>query len=605
MNLDSNPNTRWAAIFVDELAANGLEAVCIAPGSRSTPLTLAFAAQPDIQIYCHLDERSAGFFALGLALATRRPIALVCTSGTAAANFHPAIIEAYYSHVPLLVLTADRPAELRGSGANQTIDQIKMYGDHVRWSVEMPTPQPDAPDVVLRHLRTLAARAYATADGLVKGPVHLNFPFRKPLEPGTLVSGPTFEDHTNKYTQPFTRIERGSVMVDIGQVASIGAAIKDNPRGLIVCGPECPAGDFPAAVVTLAKCSGYPILADALSNLRHGPHDGENHVIGGFHLWLSAIRDALGKPDIILRFGAVPTSSSLAAYLESTVETPGTLNIHIREDGEWADDLHLTREMIQANPTTFCMALAESLELDRSELDMGWLDQWRAAERSGWERINAAIDETAFFDGTAVRQVLMALNSKHALFAGNSMPVRHIDTFDRPDVRSIQIYGNRGASGIDGNVSTALGLAASGAHDHVVAILGDITFYHDMNGLLAVRQFGLRNITFVVINNDGGSIFHRLPIAITLADDPIFTDLFLTPHGLKFEHAAAMYGLTYRAVADEAGLAKALRETLEGTDEPMLIEVETNSAADYRYMRAVAAIVATEFQKLESPTDLS
>ncbi len=595
MNLDSNPNTHWAAIFVDELAANGLEAVCLAPGSRSTPLALAFAAQPEIQIYRHLDERSAGFFALGLGLAPQRPVALVCTSGTAAANFHPAIIEAYYSHVPLLVLTADRPAELRGSGANQTIDQIKMYGDHVRWSVEVPTPQPNAPDVILRHLRTLAARAYATADGLVKGPVHLNFPFRKPLEPGNLVINLADEEHSNRNVQPFTRIKRGSVMVDTGQVASVGAAIRDNPRGLIVCGPECPTGDFPTAVLTLAKKSGYPILADSLSNLRHGTHADESYVIGGFHLWLPAVKDVLGEPDIILRFGAVPTSNSLASYLESTAATLETITIHIREDGEWADDLHLTHEMIQANPATFCMALAELLEHDKPRPDKVWLDQWRAAEHTGWERVSVAIGETAFFDGAAVRQVLLALSDGHALFAGNSMPVRHVDTFDQPDARSIRIYGNRGASGIDGNVSTALGLAASGAHDHVVAILGDITFYHDMNGLLAARQFGLRNITFVVINNDGGGIFHRLPIATTLADDPIFTDLFLTPHGLKFEHAAAMYGLTYRAVADEAGLAKALREALEGTDEPMLIEVETNSAADFRHMRAVAAFATAGY----------
>jgi 2-succinyl-5-enolpyruvyl-6-hydroxy-3-cyclohexene-1-carboxylate synthase len=185
MDLTANPNTHWASIFVAELVRGGLEAVCIAPGSRSTPLTLAFAANPAVTIYRHLDERSAAFFALGLAKASSRPVALVCTSGTAAANFHPAIVEAYYSYVPLIVLTADRPPELRQSGANQTIDQIKMYGDHVRWAVELPTPQADAPEVVLRHLRTLAARAWAMASGAIKGPVHLNFPFRKPLEPDT------------------------------------------------------------------------------------------------------------------------------------------------------------------------------------------------------------------------------------------------------------------------------------------------------------------------------------------------------------------------------------------------------------------------------------
>ena len=227
MNLNANPNTHWASVFVAELARAGLQAVCLAPGSRSTPLALAFAATPAIRLYRHLDERSAGFFALGLALASGRPVALVCTSGTAAANFHPAIIEAYYSHVPLLVLTADRPPELRQSGANQTIDQIKMFGDHARWSVEVPTPQADAPEVVLRHMRTLAARAYATAAGLVAGPVHLNFPFRKPLEPGEeAIQGNHRGATAEPVAQPpFTHISRGYLLPDPEQIAGLVTAL--------------------------------------------------------------------------------------------------------------------------------------------------------------------------------------------------------------------------------------------------------------------------------------------------------------------------------------------------------------------------------------------
>lgn len=598
MDLGSNPNTHWMSIFVEELAANGLAAVCIAPGSRSTPLALAFAAQPDVTIYRHLDERSAGFFALGLAKATRRPVALVCTSGTAAANFHPAIIEAFYSYVPLLVLTADRPAELRGSGANQTIDQIKMYGDHVRWSVEVPTPQDDAPEVVLRHLRTLAARAYTTADGLTRGPVHLNFPFRKPLEPGEVSTdgrGTPQPIPTVDQARSFTHIQRGRMIAGTSQIASVAETIKGNPRGLIICGPECPSGDFPAAVRALAHRGGYPLLADSLSNIRHGDAQHGEVVLGGYNFSLPVAGDGLGKPDVILRFGAVSTSAALAAYLEGAAPAH---HIHVREDGEWADDLHITHEIIQADPAAFCAALAAALECDGQQPESEWMKGWRAAERKGWERLDAAMREVPFFDGSALRQVLSALPDGTALFAGNSMPVRHIDTFDQPDARNIAIVGNRGASGIDGNVSTALGLAVSGQYAHVVAVLGDITFYHDMNGLLALRQSALRNVTFVVINNDGGGIFHRLPIA---RHDPPFTDLFLTPHGLKFEHAAAMYGLAYRAVVDEAELADALGAALGGEGGPMLIEVETNSAADYRHMRAVAAAVATGVKEVATP----
>jgi len=599
MSLESNPNTHWMSIFVEEWAACGLEAVCIAPGSRSTPLTLAFAARPEIKIYRHLDERSAGFFALGLALASRRPVALVCTSGTAAANFHPAIIEAYYSRVPLLVLTADRPAELRGSGANQTIDQIKMFGDHVRWSVEVPTPQRDAPEVVLRHLRTLAARAYATADGLTKGPVHLNFPFRKPLEPEGSADSRADGHVVVEQTRPFTRIGRGRMTAGTEQIAAVATTIRAYPRGLIVCGPDCPDGEFPAAVKVLAERCGYPILSDALSNVRHGARNTSEYVVGGYHLWLAASRETIGTPDVILRFGTVPTSSALAAYLESA--NPAA-HIHVREDGEWADDLHLTREMLQADPTSFCAALAEAFGGDGQRPDSEWLACWRAAERAGWERLDEAMGDADFFDGSAVRQTLATLPDSCALFAGNSMPVRHVDTFDRPDARRLTMYGNRGASGIDGNVSTALGLAASGRHEHVVAILGDITFYHDMNGLLAVGQLGLRNVTFVVINNDGGGIFHRLPIA---RHDPPFTDLFLTPHGLTFEHAAAMYGLAHRHVLDEAGLAQALNQAFKGSNGSMVIEVSTNSAADFRHMRDVAAKIAADFQQVTPPAERS
>jgi len=590
MDLNANANTRWAAIFVDELARGGLAAVCLAPGSRSTPLTLAFAAHPAVRVYRHLDERSAGFFALGLAMATGRPVALVCTSGTAAANFHPAIIEAYYAHVPLLVLTADRPPELRQSGANQTIDQIKMFGDHVRWAMEMPVPQDDAPEVVLRHLRTLAARACAAADGLVKGPVHLNFPFRKPLEPTSSPNGRAMEGVSAAgESPPFTRFRRGRLLPDEAQVSGVADAIELHPRGLILCGPDCPGGAFPAAAAALARATGYPILADPLANVRHGPQMADGPVLGGYNLWLPALSEQLPRPELLLRFGAVATSAALAAYLGGL--TPN-FHLHVREDGEWADDQHVTGAFLQADPAAFCEALAGALARRGFRAQPAWAAPFVAAEAGAWAALEVALPQTGFSDGAAVSRLLAALPAGSALFAGNSLPVRHVDTFDRPSLRPLTFFGNRGASGIDGNVSTALGLAAAGRR--VVALLGDITFYHDMNGLLAVRRHGLDDVTFVVINNDGGGIFRRLPIA---RHDPPFTDLFLTPHGLTFEHAAAMYGLRYRRVEDGAALDDALAEALgHERPGPYLIEVMTDSATDYERQRTLLRAIAASLR---------
>ena len=609
MDLSTNPSTHWASIFVDELARGGLQAVCLAPGSRSTPLALAFAARPAIRLYRHLDERSAGFFALGLAQATGQPVALLCTSGTAAANFHPAIIEAYYAHVPLLVLTADRPPELRGSGANQTIDQVKMYGDHVRWSVDAPVPQNDAPDVVLRHLRTLAARALAAAAGPPRGPVHVNLPFRKPLEPDALavtqLAGETPALQSARPAgvppalAPHTHISRGRLLPSGDQLSTVTTFA--GRRGVIIAGPGCPGGDFPAAVVAVARRLGWPILADSLSGLRHGPHVAGGLVLGGYPLWLPALARRLPQPEAVLRFGAVPTSAALSAWLEAAA---APAHVHVRDDGQWADDLHLTHTLIQADATLFCVRLAAALDDSDQSAPPHWAAAFQTAEQATWATVDRTLADMPLFDGAAIARALAALPDGAAVFAGNSMPVRYVDAFDRPDTRHINVYGNRGASGIDGNVSTALGLAAATGRP-VYALLGDITFYHDMNGLLAARQYRLNDVVFVVTNNDGGGIFRRLPIA---RHDPPFTDLFLTPHGLTFGHAAALYGLEYVAVRDAVDLEAALaadegRRTTADHRPPTaarLIEVMTDGAADHEAHRAILAAVAAAIEELSS-----
>ncbi|MCB0107907.1 MAG: 2-succinyl-5-enolpyruvyl-6-hydroxy-3-cyclohexene-1-carboxylic-acid synthase [Caldilineaceae bacterium] len=571
MSQSSNPNLAWADRFVNELAACGLRAVCIAPGSRSTPLTLAFSRQPDINVYLQHDERSASFFALGLALATARPVALVCTSGTAAAEFHAAVIEAYQSQVPLLVLTADRPHEVRYSGANQTIDQVKMYGDHVLWSFDMALPANDAPALVLRSVQTMAARAYATANGLVKGPVHLNFPFRPPLEPAAPPL-PTIEP----LSRPAVRMTQGRMVPTAEQVNAIAAVVEQYERGLILCGPHCPGGAFPQALAALATATGYPILADPLSGVRFGVAVETGLVCGGYESYLRGGHAPWATPDIVIRFGAVPTSKWLNSYL--TNHPPQHL-IHIRDNGIWADDLHLVTDFVQADAAATCQALVEQLPARGGS---AWTEAILSVESTSQQIVQQYCEEH-FFDGAIVRAVVEALPAGTRLMIGNSLPVRHLDQFGQPDSRSLRIFGNRGASGIDGITSTALGIAAAGA-DPLVLITGDITFYHDMNGLLAIRQHNLRNVTIVLLNNDGGSIFRRLPVA---KFEPPFTPLFLTPHGLDFRHVAQLYGIAYSKADDAAAFGDAIAHNMNG-DQATIIEVQTDGETDLHHQQSLA-----------------
>lgn len=565
-------NNLWAAILVEQLARCGLRAVCIAPGSRSTPLTLAFAHHPQIQVYLHLDERSAAFFALGMAQASQRPVALVCTSGTAAAEFHPAIVEAFQAEVPLLILTADRPPELRGSGANQTIDQVKMFGDHVLWAVDAPLPQPEAPALALRNLQTLASRAYAMAQGPQRGPVHMNLPFRKPLEPDQATALETYRQQAAERPGLGT-IERGLIVPSPAQLDAVAATIRSHAQGLIVCGPSCPGGEFPAAVTALAAHTGYPILADPLSGVRFGPHVNE-WVLGSYESFLANTFSE--KAEVVLRFGAVPTSAPLNAYLDRIA--PAHL-IHVRESGVWADDSHRVTQFLAADAAMVCHELQEALP---PRADTSWAESWIATAQSTQTEQSQAL--TAPFIDASVIPILQEELPAHAnLMVGNSLPVRHLDQFGAPTAKALSVYGNRGASGIDGLISTALGIAATDPTHHTVLLIGDVSFYHDMNGLLALRQHDLHNVTIVLLNNNGGGIFRRLPVQ---QFEPEFTHLFLTPHGLRFEHVAALYDLRYRSTTTGEDFRQALRESF-AAPAPTLIEVQTNGVMDHERRREI------------------
>ncbi len=558
----ANRNTIWSGIFVAELKKLGLNSVCIAPGSRSTPLAVAFA-ESGIRIYTHSDERSASYFALGLARASRKPVALVCTSGTAAANFFPAIVEANYSEVPLIVLTADRPAELRESGANQTIDQIKLFGDHVRWFADVPAPEANFSRHLMRYLQTLAARAWETSQSPLPGAVHLNFPFRKPLEPihvptdiPAWMDAPLLSALESAPAQ--LTFSRPNLSPSIEQTDFLARAVSSSPRGLIVCGPRCPAGDFPARLTELATRTGYPILADALSGLRFGAHVNE-FILGGYDTFLPT---NLG-PQLILRFGDPPTSNSLSDYLDSLDDIP---QIHISETKRWRDDRFCVTHSMWADPLLLCESL---LRRSDRQSDPPWLPAWRRLENAAWDEVRAMRAESDF-EGGILPDVLSQLPAGNGLFVANSLPIRHLDQFAKPDAKPVQVFANRGASGIDGTLSSALGAAAH--LPGLVFVTGDLSFYHDMNGLLAFSRCGIR-ATIIVINNDGGGIFQRLPIS---QFEPLFNKLFVAPHGLTFEHAAKLYGLDYVCV-ERLSLSSALKKSL-ASEKPTIIEIHSDAA---------------------------
>ena len=537
-----NRNTLWGRAIAAELARSGVETVCVSPGSRSTPLTVAVDEHEELETVSALDERSAAFFALGRARRTGEVTPLLCTSGTAAANYHPAVVEASQARVPLLVLSADRPPELRESGANQTIDQEKLFGDAVRWYKGLPEPAPR--ERALRSLRTDICRAVHTAEGTPAGPVHLNAPFRKPLEP-TPVEGDVPADlgrlaaAGREESTPFVGVTSGEPQLDDRDLRKLGEQLTVD-RGLLVVGPADPPGLDPEAVMAFAHATGFPMLADPLSGLRFGGHTRVAPVIGGYDSFVgSEVTADWPDPEVVVRLGASPTSKPLRRYLagvdaEQFVVDPA---------GEWREAEFTATDLVVADPDRLCGRLAEVI---RGGGAADWRERWESAADAHGSVVEDASDR--LFEGGILADVVRGLPDPATLVVSNSMPVRDLDRFGAPATKSITALGNRGASGIDGVVSTALG-AAHGTTDDVTLVIGDLAFYHDLNGLLAVGRAEV-DATVVVINNDGGGIFHRLPIE---EFEPPFTRQFKTPHGLEFEPAGELYGLGVSRVESREG----------------------------------------------------
>lgn len=571
---------------MDELAAGGLDAVCLAPGSRSTPLTAAFDAHPDVTVYSHIDERAAAFFALGRSRRTGSPTALVCTSGTAAANFHPAVIEADHGRVPLVVLTADRPAELAASGANQTIDQTGLYSDSVRWFADLPEPAPE--DRRLRSVRTTVARALSTSTGTPPGPVHLNCSFAKPLDPDPNAEPIDDERLESLLAQsrdgPYVRTTNGTQTADRGTIDSIATALEAAERPLLVAGPADPtvvddSTDWQETLVDIAEAIQAPLLADPLSDVRFGSAATSATVCGGYDAYV----EELPAPDCVLRIGDAPTSKTL----RHTLRDASCRQFLVDPAGSWREATFTATDLVETDPRHLIDGLADRLvETDRGndrtqnqprdERD-AWLETFVHAEQVVDEQIAAATEtlESDPVEGSVLRTVLERTPDPATVFVSNSMPIRDADLFGRPRDADLTVLANRGASGIDGIVSSALG-AGRATSDPLTLVTGDLALYHDSNGLLALSRCDVE-ATIVVVHNDGGGIFHNLPIE---AHDPPFTAQFKTPHGLDFSALAQLYDFEYDETS-AAGFESTYRAARE-SDGTHLVAVHVDAESSHR-----------------------
>ncbi len=543
----NNRNYAFTTAFVEALANLGLRHVCITPGSRNSPLALAFADHPTITDWIHHDERSSAFFALGLANTTRRPVAVVTTSGTAAAELHPAAVEAHLARIPLLLLTADRPPELRGVGAPQAIDQINLFGTAARWfhDAALPDATPGSYSIML------AARAWAAARDTPSGPVHINFPFRDPLAP---IKVPGDVGPATPVALPSGYIP-GRLEVGRAALAEIAREVSGK-RTLLVAGP-IDRPEFPTAITSLAVRAGFPVVADPLSQLRAGDHDRTRIITTGDPLTRAGRLDRDLSPDVVIRFGATPTSKPLATWL---ADHPEVTQILV-DDAGWRDPGASATSMVRSDPSLFAEQLAEMVD----PAPPHWATIWEQADQKARAALTASLNFPS--EPAVVAALAATIPDNTTVYVGSSMPVRDVDAFFPATERRLRFLSNRGANGIDGLISSGLGAAAAG--EPVIVLSGDLSLLHDLTALGTAARMALP-MTVIVINNDGGGIFHFLPQA---AFPEYFERLLGTPHGTDFQAAAELFGIEHHLVDNKTVLKDLVRHP---TRSARLIEIRTD-----------------------------
>jgi 2-succinyl-5-enolpyruvyl-6-hydroxy-3-cyclohexene-1-carboxylate synthase len=618
--------------FVDELARCGLRAACTSPGSRCAPLVLSLAGEPRLRCFSHVDERCAGFFALGLAKASGLPVAVACTSGTAAAELLPAAIEAREARVPLLLLTADRPPELRENGAGQAIDQLKLFGSAAKWFFEVDVQQADVEH--LSWMRTLACRAYWTALEGPPGAVHLNFALREPL----VIDEELALDQTGREGDlPYVRRTAATAPSNAGTSASAGALseldtlrelVSHSQRGVLIAGRYERHTGLGEAAAAFAVAASWPLLADPLSGARRA-----GAAIAHYDALLRDARFAASAtPDLVVRVGDLPVSKPLRTWLAGL---NAVVQVALDPDGAWQDPASVLSHSLALEPATALRELTP--EWDRSggaptnveknsNVEQDWLASWRSADERAAEAVLGVLDDGELSEPAVAVELGVLLPAHATLYVASSMPVRDIETFwpVRPDPP--RVLCNRGANGIDGTVSSAFGAAAHGAgpvdgrrrpgrFNPVVLLIGDVALAHDIGGLLAATRLGLK-LTIVLLDNGGGGIFDFLAISrarMALAPDAgehlglhsgadrpatshegedVYTRHVATPTGLDFAKAAALYGLEHQRVATTGELRAALERALSPAVGSTVVHVQTDRARNVELHRRVWSAVS-------------
>jgi 2-succinyl-5-enolpyruvyl-6-hydroxy-3-cyclohexene-1-carboxylate synthase len=584
-----NKNFIWAKAFVNQLCDLGVRFACISPGSRSTPLTLAFAEQKKIKCFVHIDERVSGFFALGLAKASGMPVAIVTTSGTATAELYPAIIEAYQQRIPLIICTADRPPELLNTGANQTINQWNLYKNHIRWFKYIGLPQLSVKRII--NLQKIAVRAFETSLMINKGPVHLNFPFRKPLEPKSFTDEVddkilisiknciTPEKNTNRNEDLSKR--------ETKQNNIIAEKVIGKAQGLIIVGPKEFDQEFVSKLKLLSKITGYPILADGVSHLRFKSSVADKNICCNYNAYLRSQKFKNNhKPEIILQFGRTVTS----VFLQNYIEQSKPLRYIINEYGDLFGPAKKSK-VVKFNPVIFCDNIIRILTESTFKRKHNWIKIFNKAESLTVEiktlllkKSNLKIEPKVFSELISI----VPANTK--IMVGNSLPIRDFDNFVGKTNKNLKVFFNRGASGIDGVTSTALGIASM--EKPTILITGDLSFIHDLNALLPAKKYSIP-LVVILINNNGSGIFEMLPIS---SEKKLFNTFFKTPHNLNISSLVKSFGLDHHLIKGTKDFQNKLKSSLLKKSFTVL-EIKTDSSLSKKMRKKYWADVV---KKIES-----
>ncbi|MDQ7040983.1 MAG: 2-succinyl-5-enolpyruvyl-6-hydroxy-3-cyclohexene-1-carboxylic-acid synthase [Rhodothermus sp.] len=570
MSFDVCKQQEWADRLIDELVRCGVTCFCIAPGSRSTPLVAAVARHPAAQALVHYDERGTAFWALGYGRATGRPAAWITTSGTAVANGLPAVVEASQDEIPLLLLTADRPPELRDTGANQTIDQVKLFGAYVRWQFELPVPDSDL-DPALVH--TTVNQAVYRSLRPPAGPVHLNCPFREPLvpEPDELTT-------LRASDRPYTRYAAPVMVPDPAALADLAALLRTVARGIVIAG-RLRTAEAVAAAAKLAAHLGWPLLPDVTSGLRLGA--GRFPQVPFAELLLTDPEQAARtlRPEAVLHLGGRFVSKRLLQFVKASQLR---CYAHVHDSPIRLDPEHRVTFRLEADVARACTALTETLPA--ADRPSAWSQHWQQANEAARRRLQQLFQHGELAEPDVAWHLTRWLPPTHGLVLASSLPVRLVQTWAAPDGAQPPVAANRGASGIDGTVATTAGFA-TGLERPVTLLIGDLALLHDLNSLALLRD---RPVVAVVLNNDGGGIFSFLPVA---RHTEMFEPFFGTPHRLRFAHAAHLFGLAYEAPRTLQELEQAYREATRRAT-ATLIEVRTERTRTYTRWQELEAALA-------------